>query len=165
MNLSPSAGRTLVLILALCGCVACAGASGPKVPAESKPTTPLEMLRLRAPGVQWDAASQQKADFDQDGQQDAAFLGFRKDKAVVGIVQGPMTSRRRISTLEFGWKSGGQDELCSKEVGIDLERLEELESPEEVPVQGIGVNLHDDRCDAFHIYWDPVNHRFDWWRL
>lgn len=165
MNLSPSSGRTLVLILALCGCVACAGSGDPKTPAESKPKTALEMLRLRAPGVQWDAASQQKADFDQDGQQDAAFLGFLKDKAVVGIVQGPMTSRRRISTLEFHWGGGGQGDLCSKEVGIDLERLEELESPEEVPVKGIGVNLHDDRCDAFHIYWDPVKQRFDWWRL
>ncbi|HEX6900506.1 MAG TPA: hypothetical protein VF789_12355 [Thermoanaerobaculia bacterium] len=164
MNLSPSAGRTLVLILSLCGCMACTGARDPKTPA-SEPRTALEMLRDRASGVQWDAASQRKADFDQDGQQDAAFLGFRKDKAVVGIVQGPMTSRRRISLLEFDRGGGGQDDLCSEKVGIDLERLEELESPEEVPVKGIGVNLHDDRCDAFHIYWDPVNRRFDWWRL
>ena len=165
MNLSPNAGRTLVLILSLCGCVACTGARGPQTPPESKPRTALEMLRDRAPGVQWDAASQQKADFDQDGNQDAAFLGFRKDKAVVGLVQGPMTSRRRISILEFNRGGGGQDDLCSDEVGIDLERLEELESPEEVPVKGIGVNLHDDRCDAFHIYWDPAKQRFDWWRL
>ena len=165
MNPTPSAGRTFVLILALCGCMACAGARSPQSPAAAEPATPLEILRRRAPGVQWDAASLQKADFDQDGQKDAVMLGFRRNGVVVGIVQGPMTARSRISTLEFGWEGGGQDALCSKEVGIDLERLEDLESPEEVPAQGVGVNLHDDRCDAFHIYWDPGKQRFDWWRL
>lgn len=165
MNPTPSAGRTLVLILALCGCTACAGARGPQTPAGSGTATPLEILRHREPGVQWDAASLQKADLDRDGQKDAALLGFRRDGAVVGIVQGPMTARSRIWTLEFSWKGGGQGDLCSQEVGIDLERLEELESPEEVPVQGMGVNLHDDRCDAFHIYWNPKEQRYDWWRL
>lgn len=165
MNPIPSPGRTLVLILVLCGCGACAGARDPNSPAGSKPATPLEVLRFRAPGVQWDAASVRKADLDQDGEKDAALLGYRKDGAVVGIVQGPTTARSRTWTLEFGWGGGGQDDLCSKEVGIDLERLEELETPEDVPAKGIGVNLHDDRCDAFHIYWDPRQQRFDWWRL
>ncbi|HEV2843956.1 MAG TPA: hypothetical protein VG477_03850 [Thermoanaerobaculia bacterium] len=165
MNLIPRNSRTLVLILVLCGCMGCAGARGPKSPAESKPVKPLEVLRNKESRVQWDPASAIEADFDQDGTKDAALLGFRRDAAVVGIVQGPMSPRSRTWTLEFGWKGGGQHDLCSKEVGIDLERLEELESPEEIPLQGMGINLHDDRCDAFHIFWDPETQRFDWWRL
>lgn len=155
----------LVLTLALCGCIGCAGARAPQSPAEARLAKPLEILRKQQSRVQWDPASVIEADFDQDGKKDAALLGFRKDAAVVGIVQGPMSARSRTWTLEFGWKGGGQHDLCSKEVGIDLERLEELESPEEVPVQGLGINLHDDRCDAFHIYWDPKKQRYEWWRL
>jgi hypothetical protein len=28
-----------------------------------------------------------------------------------------------------------------------------------------GIALSDDECDAFHIYWDPEQKRFAWWRL
>ena len=28
-----------------------------------------------------------------------------------------------------------------------------------------GFILHDERCDAFHIYWDPAKQSFDYWRL
>jgi hypothetical protein len=166
MNLHPSLiARAFVLVLIL-ACIGCAGGRAPQSPAESKPATPLEILRNRESRVQWDPASTLEADLDQDGKKDAALLGFRKDGAVVGIVQGPMSARSRTWTLEFSWKGGGQYDLCSKEVGIDLERLEEIENPEEkIPAEGMGINLHDDRCDAFHIYWDPKKQRFEWWRL
>lgn len=165
MNIHPSTlGRALALAFVL-ACIGCAGARDPKSPAESRPASPLEVLRKQEPRVQWDPASAIEADFDQDGKKDAALLGFRKEAAVVGIVQGPVSARSRTWTLEFGWKGGGQHDLCSKEVGIDLERLDELESPEEIPTQGLGINLHDDRCDAFHIYWDPKKQRYEWWRL
>lgn len=165
MNATPSRVRTLVLTLILCVCAACAGARDPKSPAGAKPAKPLEVLRKQEARVQWDPASLVEADLDQDGRKDAALLGFRKDGAVVGIVQGPVSPRSRTWTLEFGWKGGGQHDLCSKDVGIELERLEELESPEEIPTQGLGINLHDDRCDAFHIYWDAKKQRYEWWRL
>jgi hypothetical protein len=165
MNVNPhTIGRAFALVLVL-ACIGCAGARAPKSPAGAKPATPLEVLRNRESRVQWDPASAIEADLDQDGEKDAALLGFRKDGAVVGIVQGPMAARSRTWILEFGWKGGGQHDLCSKEVGIDLERLEELESPEEIPARGLGINLHDDRCDAFHIYWDSEKKRFEWWRL
>jgi hypothetical protein len=30
---------------------------------------------------------------------------------------------------------------------------------------GMGINLHDDKCDAFHIFWNPEKKKFEWWRL
>ena len=54
---------------------------------------------------------------------------------------------------------------------IRLAKLEPLDSAARAGERkvaskpGVGLNLHDDRCDAFHIYWDPERKTFDWWRL
>ena len=69
----------------------------------------------------------------------------------------------------FGWAllhDGGEDALCAKHAKIELESLEENEGPEEdQPHTGQGLNLSDDRCDAFHIYWNPKSKDFEYWRL
>lgn len=58
---------------------------------------------------------------------------------------------------------GGSDEaLCSSKAKIKLEEIKEKEPPSQ---PGLGINLHDDRCDAFHIYWDAKEKKYDWWRL
>ena len=31
--------------------------------------------------------------------------------------------------------------------------------------QGKGISLYDDQCDSFHIYWNPEDRKFEWWRL
>ena len=97
---------------------------------------------------------------------DYAALGRGKDHFVVGIVHGPVNAGKGgVWTLDFPW-DGGEDALCAKRAKIELESLEENEGPEEdQPHSGQGLNLSDDRCDAFHIYWNPRKKQFDWWRL
>ena len=159
--------RNVVLALVLSGCLGCAGTRAPSSPGPSaSPATALDVLQLREPATKWDARSLLKADLDQDGTADFAVLGRGKDHFVVGIVHGPVSAGKDgVWTLDFPW-DGGEDALCAKRAKLALESLEENEGPEEdQPHTGQGLNLSDDRCDAFHIYWNPQKRTFDWWRL
>jgi hypothetical protein len=156
----------LVLALVLCGCLGCVEGPAPSPHGAAVPIAALDLLRLRDPATTWDRSSLLQADLDLDGVDDFAALGRGKDHFVVGIVHGPVKSRNGdVWTLEFPW-DGGEDALCSKRAKIELESLEENEGPEEdQPHAGQGLNLSDDQCDAFHIYWNPRKKQFDWWRL
>ncbi len=156
--------RLTLLTLAPLGLLACAGTSPPPGTAGRSPRTALDVLRVREPGTTWDAKSALRSDLDQDGVDDFAVAGTRKEGFVVGFVQGPVGPRSRHWTLEFPWKPGSQDSLCSRHAKIRLEDLPEEDRPPKVKA-GKGVTLYDDRCDSFHIYWDPESQSFDWWRL
>ena len=152
----------ILLTLALPGLLGCAGTrppSGPETPPPAKRLAALDVLRQREPDTEWDPASLLEADLDQDGKDDYALAGIRGNLLVVGIVQGPAGTSCRHWTLEFPW-DGTQDALCSRKARIDLEKVEEEGSPAKP-----GINLHDDQCDAFHIFWDPEQQAYDWWRL
>ncbi len=151
----------ILLTLALPGLLGCAGMRPPSSPETppAKGLTALDVLRQREPDTEWDSASLLEADLDQDGTEDYALTGFKGDLLVVGIVHGPVESSCRSWTLEFPM-DGTQDALCSRKARIDLEKIEEEGSPARP-----GINLHDDQCDAFHIFWDPEQKTYDWWRL
>lgn len=158
-------GRGIAIILVL-GCTACAGGRAPAPRgAGAGPIAALDLLELREPATRWDRRSVLQADLDLDGGEDFAAAGLRKDRFVVAIVRGPLKADSRVWTLEFPW-SGGEDALCSKRAKIVLEPLAENEGPKAGhPRTGMGINLHDDLCDAFHIFWNPAERQFEWWRL
>ena len=153
----------ILLTLALPGLIGCAGMRPPSTPETPPPpakrTAALDILRQREPRTDWDPSSLLEADLDQDGKDDYVLTGIRGDRFVVGIVHGPAGDSCRHWILEFPW-DGTQDALCSREARIQLERIEEEGSPARP-----GINLHDDKCDAFHIFWDPEQQAYDWWRL
>jgi hypothetical protein len=156
--------RKSILLLALCLCAACAGNRAPE-PAAGSSRTALDTLKLKEPATEWNGKSLLRADFDLDGGEDYAFSGLRKDRFVVGIVSGPLGSDGGVWTLDFPW-DGSEDALCSKDAKIALEPLEENEGPKAGhPRKGMGINLSDDQCDAFHIYWNPEEKDFEYWRL
>src|SRR5437764_4323270 len=160
----------LALILCLGGLEgACANRTvAPKTAKSIGPRTALEVLRLRQPNTEWSSKSLVKGDLDQSGGTDYAATGLRKDRFVVGIVEGPISAHSRTWFLDFPWKGGGEGALCSEKAKMTLEPLDSATKAGERKVArkaGLGLNLHDDRCDAFHIYWDPERKTFDWWRL
>jgi hypothetical protein len=165
--------RTIFLALILCLGAACAGnrSNAPRTsrnPRAVEPRTALEVLRLRQPNTEWDAKTLLRGDLDQNGGVDYAATGIRKDRVVVGIVEGPISARSRTWFLDFPWKGGGEGALCSEKAKITLEPLDpatEAGARKVASKPGVGINLHDERCDAFHIYWDPERKTFDWWRL
>jgi hypothetical protein len=146
---------SLLLLLALC--VGCGGLRSPR--------TALDAARQHDPAVQWNPQSLLEADLDQDGRADYALTGLRKDHFVVGVVRGPVVPGTPVWTLEFPLKGGGEDALCSPDAKITIEPLGDEEKARRAGGQGMGINLHDDKCDAFHIFWNPEKKKFEWWRL
>lgn len=153
----------LLLTLALPGLAGCAGAptaAGPETaPPPARRLNALEVLREREPDTAWDAGSLVKADLDQDGTEDYAVKGIRGDLVAIGIVHGPVDDSCRHWVLEFRW-DGSQDALCSPEAKIQFEVVQEEGEPPRP-----GINLSDDLCDAFHVFWNPEQQAYDWWRL
>ena len=145
--------RGLLLLLALCA--GCAGLSAPR--------TAVDAARQHDPAVQWSPQSLLEADLDQDGRADYALTGLRKDRVVVGIVHGPLAAGTPVWTLDFPVNGGGEDALCSPDARIAVEPLGDEAKTH--GGQGMGINLHDDKCDAFHIFWNPEKKKFEWWRL
>jgi hypothetical protein len=146
---------SLLLLLALA--VGCAGLRSPR--------TALDAARQHDPAVQWNPQSLLEADLDQDGRADFALTGTRKDRVVVGVVRGPVVPGTPVWTLEFPVKGGGEDALCSAEAKITIEPLDDEERTHRKGGPGMGINLHDDKCDAFHIFWNPETKKLEWWRL
>ncbi|HVR99710.1 MAG TPA: hypothetical protein VMW27_24005 [Thermoanaerobaculia bacterium] len=139
-------------------------------PATSAPgrATAQSLLQKFEPGVTWKTGTLLEADFDGDSVKDYALGGIKEgDRYVVGIVRGPLGDSARHWTLEFGADEGDQESLCSLQAAMSLENLDESVIEESGgKLQGSkGINLHDDRCDAFHIHWSPKDQRFEWWRL
>jgi hypothetical protein len=163
--------QTIFLALILCLGAACAGnrQAAPRTSRDSVvPRTALEVLRLRQPNTEWDSKTVLQGDLVQNGNPDYAATGLRKDRVVVGIVEGPITARSRTWFLDFPWKGGGEGSLCSEKAKMTVEPLDaatKAGARKAANKPGVGLNLHDDRCDAFHIYWDPERKTFDWWRL
>ncbi|HEY0511838.1 MAG TPA: hypothetical protein VGH73_08040 [Thermoanaerobaculia bacterium] len=155
--------RSLLPVLVLC--VGCAGALSTR--SSRTPRTAADVLHRHDPAVEWNAGSLIEADFDQDGVKDFAIRGIARDRVVVGIVKGPVVAGSPVWTLEFPSKGGGEDALCSPDARIALEPLgDESKTLAGHPnARGTGINLHDDKCDAFHIFWDPEKKKFEWWRL
>lgn len=168
------------IFLALILCLACLGgactgnrtaAHTSKTKPSIEPRTALEVLRLRQPTTEWSSKSLLQGDLDHSGGTDYAATGLRKDRFVVGIVEGPISARSRTWFLDFPWKGGGEGALCSEKAKMTIEPLDSAAKAGERKVAnkpgkpGVGLNLHDDRCDAFHIYWDAERKTFDWWRL
>jgi hypothetical protein len=148
----------------------CAGNRAATAPGRPGAPTALDLLRQRDPQASWDAASQVHADLDLDGVADYAVRGLRKDRVLVGIVKGPLEAKSRTWILDFPWGKESQDSLCSKKVKIELEDLDDSSTAGAKPARvkkgkGKGISLYDDRCDAFHIYWNADDQKFDWWRL
>jgi hypothetical protein len=157
-----------VLALALLAACGCAESRAPRTGPGGRPApSALAVLHKLDAQASWDAASQVSADLDQDGVADYALRGVRKDRVVVGIVEGPLAAKSRAWVLDFPWGKGTQDSLCSAQAKIELEDLDEsaLAGAKTKRGKGKGISLYDDRCDAFHIYWSPEDQKFEWWRL
>lgn len=151
-------GPALLLLVAMAGLIGCAGIR----PPGGKIRSAFDLLRVREPETQWDSASLLKGDLDQDGTSDYALSGLRDNVFVVGIVQGPLSGSSRHWALKFPMEGGTDEALCSRNAKIRLEQIEK-EGTRVRP--GVGINLHDEQCDSFHIFWDAEQKTYDWWRL
>ena len=122
-------------------------------------TTALNLLQTREPRMVWNARTLLKADFDYDGVDDYALGAKSASRYVVGIVKGPISEQSKHWTLGFSADPGDQGALCSvSTAAIRLERLDpdEVEETSKLPKNSRGINLFDDACDSFYIFWEVV---------
>jgi len=153
-----------ILIAALFLTISC----GSRV-QKDQPSSPtaLSVLTQQEPEVNWDPHTLLKADFDLDGMEDYSFGGKKGAQYAVGILKGPLNVQSKHWTLEFSEDAGDQGSLCSvSEARISLEMLDDelVQGAHGLPEIGKGINVSDDKCDSFHIYWDQKEKRFTWWR-
>jgi hypothetical protein len=144
------------------------GVSVLAINAASPRITALSVLRLREPEVKWNPRSLLKGDFDYDGVDDYALGGRKGSLYMLGVVKGSLSGKSKHWTLEFSQDAANQGALCSgTNAGIRLERLsaEEVEEVQRLPRKSRGINLYDEECDSFHIYYDRKEKQFVWWRL
>jgi hypothetical protein len=128
----------------------------------------MQILKNREPKVKWNLHSLLKADFDYDGIADYALTGRKDNFFVIGIVKGVLTNNSKHWTLEFSENAGSQNALCSvAKARISLEPFsndDEIADVQKLPKKSRGINLSDESCDAFHIYYNRKENQFDWWR-
>ncbi|HYG65302.1 MAG TPA: hypothetical protein VEL74_22160 [Thermoanaerobaculia bacterium] len=153
-----------VLTVLATGCRT-AGVPAPEGAPPGMETTAPALLATREPEVAWRTKSLVKADLDGDGKEDYALGGVKGDRYVLGIVQGPPGSGSRHWTLDFGVAEEDQESLCSLQAQLAVEDLDRKGSEGEMAANAKGLRLHDDRCDAFHIFWNTREKRYEWWRL
>ena len=154
---SDLAFRRSLLLPLLALCAGCSGLHSPR--------TALDAARQHDPAVQWNPQSVLEADLDQDGRADYALTGTRKDHFVVGIVRGPIAAGTPVWTLDFPVKGGGEDALCTPDAKIAVEPLGDESKTRRGGSPGMGINLHDDKCVAGHIFGPPEMKKCEWWRL
>jgi hypothetical protein len=135
------------------------------------------------PMVSWRGKEALVADFTYDGTPDVALLGVEGATVYVVVVEGPVSEPSRVLAVRLTSGAQAQDSLCGKPEGARLlveapgggctgqgkgEPLECIEVarrlPEGARARGAsGLELVNDDCDAFHVFFDGKD--LTWWRL
>jgi len=155
--------RPLLLANLLLVCVSFTAAQNLK----SRETIALGLLKRNHSGVNWTRSIMLRGDFDFDGVADTAYGTSNGKTYFVGIVRGGKRLKSKTAVLRFVENSSDQASLCSvAKAKIRLERI----SQSQTGLKGIrngsrGINVFDDECDSFHIYFDQRQRSFTWWRL
>jgi hypothetical protein len=153
---------TIALVFAAFGTTIFAQSELPERP------TAVQFLTNREAQTEWNSRSLLKGDFDYDGVTDYALAGKRDGKFVVGIVKGTLKHDSKHWTLEFAEDSASQDALCSvADARVSLENFSsgnEIAELKNLSKKSRGINLSDDKCDAFHIYYSREKEQFVWQR-
>ena len=136
------------------------------------------------PGTRWTKSL--LGDVTLDGERDVTLFGVEGNRAVVEVVEGPVTPKSRHWTLRFAEAKDAEDGLCgpAKESELELEQpelpLAEWGCSESLdercaralaiaarfekakPHDGRGLQLSGGDCDRFHLYFD--GEQMTWWR-
>lgn len=112
-------------------------------------------------------------DVNCDGMKDEVFTAVGHARFYVGVVVGSGTVKARQSVVSFELSGDSQSSFCGKFESLTPEPLtpEIAETAGEVPDgyragKGCeGLKLVTGECDSFHLFWNHVDNRLDWWRL
>jgi hypothetical protein len=130
-----------------------------------------QALRAARPGLTW--RYEQSIDVDCDGRRDEVFTAQDATQYYVVAVVVGKAGKPKISVLQFQLSGSSQDSFCGPPEPLQPESLN-YDSGEELGAtpEGFrrsarckGLRLIAGECDSFHLYWNHVAGKLDWWRL
>lgn len=157
--------KRVTLALASSACVATLAASAKLDHGE------MAYLAKAKPDVRWDPTTQTAADFDADGKDDFAVVGYIGDGLVLAIRSSHNATRDNFQYLGFGINGTEQDAICKAPAHLSVVPL--ICDTGGGALRGcrqsrraFGLTLSDanDDCDSINLYWDHDHHRMAWWR-
>jgi hypothetical protein len=134
----------------------------------------IKIVYTESPQTKWDADSIVSADINCDNKNDYAIIGVEKNKVKLILILGVIQNSSKTITLEFGLGDlMSQSSLCGCKAKLKLESQDNDlydalgENPVGYKKSDIckGLNIYDDMCDSFHIFWNHKTNTLNWWRL
>ncbi len=132
----------------------------------------------------WESSARLVGDVDGDGVADQVFVGRRPASFIIGVVKGPASAKSGTWVFEFPIAPDAQNDVTTADMAVSFEKpvpYTEAEVPapgkdaagsrlraalEDAAKRGMkAIIMSDGRTDPFHIYWNPITRRFEWWRV
>jgi hypothetical protein len=128
----------------------------------------LSIVKGERPAIKWEAKSQIKADFNGDGKQDLALLGYTGNQVVLALKTDIKPS---IQYLNFGIGTGKQAAICELPAKLSTDKLycknedtnEKLIGCRE-SMNAKALTLRGGDCDSINLYWNHDTNEMVWWR-
>jgi len=131
----------------------------------------MALLAKFRPDVRWDSSTIVAADFDADGKDDFAVVGYVSGGLILAIQSSYDVKPTNFQYLSFGIGGAQQDAICVAPAKLSAVPLLCDSEGNALPgcrasrgTSGLTLSDHNDDCDPINLYWDHDHHRMAWWR-
>jgi hypothetical protein len=132
---------------------------------------PAEQIAKTRPDIKWDRSTIVSGDFNDDGKQDYAMVGY-KGGGIVLAVRATSAGDGQLQTQYLQYGIGGNSQAAICEAPAKLQVKKQLCNPMDEQLPGCkqsptanSLRLSGGECDAIHLYWNHKENRMEWWRL
>ena len=131
----------------------------------------MALLTKVRPDVRWDSSTIVAGDFDADGKEDFAVVGYVSGDLILAIRLSHDVKPTDFQYLSFGIGRAQQDAICVAPAKLSAVPLLCASEGSALPgcresrgASGLTLSDHNDDCDPINLYWDNDHRRMAWWR-
>jgi len=123
-----------------------------------------------SPGIRWDKTTLVTGDFNGDGTQDWAMVGYKGSGIELAVrFSGGKTSKAQTQLLAFGIDPSAQAAICEAPAKLRVEKLQCQPGDGALSVcdsadTSSSLDLSGGECDSIHIYWNGDAKKMAWRR-
>jgi hypothetical protein len=129
-----------------------------------------EQIAKTRPDIKWDRSTFVSGDFNDDGKQDYAMVGYKDDGIVLAIrATSAHGGRSQTQYLQYRIGINTQAAICEAPAKLQIKKQlcnpmdKQLPECKESPTTN-SLRLSGGECDAIHLYWNHKETRMEWWR-